>query len=107
MKKNSTHIAGAWLMVGLFLFALAFQGVHQLKNPAKASIGCDSPFQHLHQQTRTHNCNICDYQITDYVRPLVVMEPYPQLLEGIGMGLNDSPFLPKLHQSPHRGPPVG
>ena len=54
----------ATLLLSLFVFALGAQAAHQIGTPAKAPKECGAVDVHFHQDASSHNCDLCDYEVT-------------------------------------------
>lgn len=62
-KIHIDHLLKALFLLGLFLFALIAQGIHQLDNPVKAHKACGTVENHFHQDSQNHSCDLCDYKV--------------------------------------------
>ncbi len=93
-------------LLGLFLFALTAQGVHQLETPATDLVDCNISDKHFHSDPDNHSCELCDYQITYWVGTWLNPQPWPRDVVVITLSTQDAPSLRSVLSYPLRGPPT-
>jgi len=106
MSKHFRHKGVILGVLGLFLFALINAGVHQINNPIETPEDCLLSSQHLHQNPETHQCELCDFQLTGFLTlasPLPSLNPIEDgyLEAGVAIISESHLYHPYL-----RGPPV-
>ena len=92
-------------MLVLFIFALVFQGMHQLDNPAELIKSCQNSDQHFHSDDQAHACEVCDYQITHWANPVALMPGQRPMVAQLQVFLPEVTHHQEFHQFSHRGPP--
>ncbi len=85
MTYTLYHKTIASALLGLFVYALTYTGIHQLSNPAQMVKECAFVDHHLHQNPETHSCDLCDYHLK---------------LEVVTIGIGETKQVPLLLQ-PH------
>ena len=106
MQFPMQHMVRSWIMLALFAFALIYQGMHQLDNPAEAPGECQNIEHHFHSDNQSHACEICDYQITHWTNPVALLPVQPPLVAELTLHFPELAPSKEFHQFSHRGPPT-
>ena len=100
---RSKSLAGICLWI--FLYAQIYTGVHQYNNPLEPVIDCSLIDHHLHQDQETHDCEICDFQLTIHPEPVKFQEATRIPLLTFKHELPSGPFSQFINLRLSRAPP--
>lgn len=97
----------AYSLLGLFIYALVYTGIHQFNNPAQLVKECALVDHHLHQNPESHSCDLCDYHLKiEFIGHTVTL---PELFTKSFLPVTqpEAVFLRLFNLSSLRAPPAG
>jgi len=76
-----------------------------MENPAQVVVDCENNTKHLHDGVQDHDCDLCEYQVTFWVNPVVLSQPVSTALDSYVESTQDAPLLSIPYYISLRGPP--
>ena len=77
-----------------------------MQYPAEAVSECNDSAEHVHQDSQRHSCDLCEFQITQWVNHATLGELPYQHFEITKARIQDAPTLESNYTISLRGPPA-